>query len=154
MKVFVKQFNEDAGITILPQGDWFDLNASQDVTIKKGEIKLIPLGVAMHMPQGIEALLTMRSSTPRKYKIMQVNCPGVIDNSFNGNNDQWCVQVQAFEDTTIKAGTRFAQFRFQLTQRAGFLDKLLWLIDGKPSFEFVDDLRNEDRGGFGEGTGK
>jgi dUTP pyrophosphatase len=154
MKIYIKQFNEDAGITILPQGDWFDLNASVDVTIKKGEIVLVPLGVAMRMPRGIEALLTVRSSTPRKYKIVQVNCPGVIDNSFNGNNDQWCLQVQAFEDTTIKAGTRLAQFRFQLSQRAGFFDKLAWLIDGRPSFEFIDDLTDENRGGFGQGTGE
>ena len=152
MKILVKQFNDDAGLTILPQGDWFDLNSSEDVTIKTGEIKLIPLGVAMRMPFGIEALLTVRSSTPRKYKIVQVNCPGIIDNSYNGDGDQWMLQVQAFEDTTIKAGTRLAQFRFQLSQRAGFPEKLCWLLNGKPSFEFVDTLSDENRGGFGKGT--
>ena len=56
------------------------------------------------------------------------------------------------EDTTIKAGTRLAQFRVQLSQKAGFMGKLLWLLDGKPSFEFVDGLSDDNRGGFGEGT--
>ena len=32
------------------KSDWIDLRASEEVTLKKGEFKLIPLGVAMQLP--------------------------------------------------------------------------------------------------------
>ena len=37
------------------KSDWIDLRASEEVTLKKGEFKLIPLGVAMQLPKGYEA---------------------------------------------------------------------------------------------------
>ena len=37
------------------KSDWIDLRASEEVTLKKGEFKLIPLGVAMELPKGYEA---------------------------------------------------------------------------------------------------
>ena len=32
------------------KSDWIDLRASADVTLKAGEFKLIPLGIAMELP--------------------------------------------------------------------------------------------------------
>ena len=37
------------------KSDWIDLRAAERVELKKGEFKLIPLGVAMQLPQGFEA---------------------------------------------------------------------------------------------------
>ena len=34
------------------KSDWIDLRAAEDVALKAGEFKLIPLGVAMELPQG------------------------------------------------------------------------------------------------------
>ena len=39
------------------KSDWIDLRASEQVTLKAGEFKLIPLGVAMQLPEGYEAQL-------------------------------------------------------------------------------------------------
>ena len=34
------------------KSDWIDLAAAETVTLKKGEFKLIHLGVAMELPEG------------------------------------------------------------------------------------------------------
>lgn len=38
------------------KSDWVDLRSAEDVTLKKGEFKLIPLGIAMELPKGYEAM--------------------------------------------------------------------------------------------------
>ena len=45
------------------KSDWIDLRAAQTVELKAGEFKLIPLGVAMQLPEGYEAHVVPRSST-------------------------------------------------------------------------------------------
>ena len=45
------------------KSDWIDLRAAESVDLKKGEFKLIPLGVAMELPKGYEAHIVPRSST-------------------------------------------------------------------------------------------
>ena len=45
------------------KSDWIDLRAAEDITLKAGEFKLIPLGVAMKLPKGYEAHIVPRSST-------------------------------------------------------------------------------------------
>lgn len=120
-------------------GDWIDLRAAEDTSMKKGDFKLIPLGIAMKLPEGYEALVIPRSSTFKKYRITQANSAGLIDNSYSGNNDEWMFPAIAHEDTFIKKNERICQFR---------------LIKSMGSVEFkeVDQLDSKDRGGFGEGT--
>ena len=38
-------------------GDWIDLRAAEDVTMKAGEYRRIPLGIAMELPAGYEAFV-------------------------------------------------------------------------------------------------
>lgn len=76
-------------IEILSGGDWIDLRIAEDVTLEAGEFKLIPLGVAMTLPKGYEALVIPRSSTFKKYGIIQANSVGLIDETYCGNNDEW-----------------------------------------------------------------
>lgn len=117
-------------------GDWIDLYAAQDIKLEAGDFTLIPLGVAMKLPEGYEAILAPRSSTFKKYGIIQTNSIGVIDNSYCGNNDQWMLAVYATRDIRIPANARICQFRIQECQ---------------PKIKFVecDDLGSPDRGGFG-----
>ena len=65
----------------LAQGNWIDLRAAQDVEMKAGEFRVISLGVSMKLPEGYEAHLVPRSSTFKKWGVLQVNSMGVIDNS-------------------------------------------------------------------------
>ena len=61
------------------KSDWIDLRSAEDVTLKKGDFKLIHLGVAMQLPEGYEAHLVPRSSTFKNFGIIQTNHQGVID---------------------------------------------------------------------------
>ena len=121
------------------KSDWIDLAAAETVSLKKGEFKLIHLGVAMELPEGYEAHIAPRSSTFKNFKILETNSVGVVDRSYCGPNDWWKMAVYATEDTTINKGDRIAQFR---------------IIENQPKLNFVEsELTGKDRGGFGS-TGK
>ncbi len=122
------------------KSDWIDLRASEDVSMKKGDFCLIPLGVAMELPKGYEAHIVPRSSTYKNFGIIQVNHMGIVDESYCGDNDQWHMPALALRDTTIHRGDRICQFR---------------IMEHQPAivFEETDTLTGPDRGGFGS-TGK
>ena len=52
-------------------------------------------------------------------------------------------------ETTIKVGDRICQFRIQLSQKATLWQKIKWLLSSGIELVEVDNLNNEDRGGFG-----
>ena len=56
-EIKIKYFSDDMEELCYIDGksDWIDLRAAQEVTMKAGEFRLIPLGVAMQLPQGYEA---------------------------------------------------------------------------------------------------
>ena len=60
------------------KSDWIDLRAAAEVSLKKGEFALIPLGVAMELPAGYEAHVVPRSSTFKNFGVIQTNHMGVI----------------------------------------------------------------------------
>ena len=80
MKILVRYHDGAVPLTILPQGDWIDLCAAETVTMHAGEFRIISLGVSMQLPEGHEAHIVPRSSTFRKWGILQANSMGVIDN--------------------------------------------------------------------------
>ncbi len=118
------------------KSDWIDLRAAESVKLKKGESKLISLGVAMELPEGYEAHIVPRSSTFKKFGLIQTNHYGIIDESYCGDDDVWMFSALAFRDTEIKINDRICQFR---------------IFKHQPVIEFVevDKLGNETRGGFG-----
>lgn len=144
----------------ISKGDWVDLRCAQKTTIV-GPMKskdsntiifnntLIPLGIAMKMPDGFEAIVTPRSSTYKHYGIIQTNSLGVIDASYSGNADEWMMPVLSLKKTTIPKNDRICQFRIQLSQKATFWQKIKWLFSSKIKFEVVDNLTDNNRGGFG-----
>lgn len=120
----------------LAAGDWIDLRAAEDVTLAKGEYRLISLGVSMRLPEGYEAHVAPRSSTFQRWGILQTNGVGVIDHSYCGAQDIWRFPALAVRDTHICFGDRICQFR-------------LMPIMGACTLETVDALPDENRGGFG-----
>ena len=122
------------------KSDWIDLHAAEDVTLKAGEFRLIPLGVAIALPEGYEAHIVPRSSTFKNYGILQTNSMGVVDCSYCGDNDKWRMPVYATRDVTIEKNARICQFR---------------IMQNQPPLRFtrVERLDGPDRGGFGS-TGK
>lgn len=138
VKIRIKYFSEQVERLryIGGKSDWIDLRASEDVSMKKGEFRLIPLGIAMELPKGYEAQVVPRSSTFKNFGLLQVNSMGVIDESYCGDNDQWFFPALAVRDTEIRRNDRICQFRITAHQP-------------EITFETVEKLDGQDRGGFG-----
>lgn len=158
---------------VIKQGDWIDLEAAESVEFKAPyakclhkrkssdtndterfrdvifDFKTIPLGVAMKLPKGFEAVVVPRSSLFKKKGLILSNSFGVIDNSYNGNDDEWGFPAIALQDTFIPVGSRICQFRIQLSQKATFWQKLRWLFSSGIELRQVDVLDGTNRGGFG-----
>lgn len=134
---------------IFPQGDWIDLVTAETVSMLSGEYLQIPLGIAMSLPAGFEAVCVPRSSTFRKHGIMLANSQGVIDNSYSGTFDEWCFPAFAMHSTEILFGTRICQFRIQPSQFATPWQKIKWLFTRKIEIVEVDVLNDNQRGGLG-----
>ncbi len=117
-------------------GDWIDLYAAEDVTLKQGEWKPVSLGVSMRLPRGYEAHVAPRSSTFKNWGIIAANSVGVIDESYCGDGDVWFFPVIAMRDTRIRRGDRICQFR---------------LVSKMPDVAItpVERLDGPDRGGLG-----
>ena len=83
-KIEIKYFSDEIEKLRYIDGksDWIDLRVSEDVVLKKGEFKLIPLGIAMKLPEGYEAHVVPRSSTFKNFGVIMTNSVGVIDNSY------------------------------------------------------------------------
>jgi dUTP pyrophosphatase len=116
----------------------FDLAAAVEkpVTLKRGQIKLIPCGFAMAVPHGYEAQVRPRSGLASRHGITMINAPGTIDSDYRGE-----VQVPMInlgpKNFIIDRGMRIAQM----------------LVLPVPSVRIVevDDLdeTRRGRGGFG-----
>lgn len=137
MKIKIKYLNPNLHkIEKISVGDWIDLRASEEVVIGKDAFKLIPLGVAMEIPDGYEAHIVPRSSTFKNYGIIQTNGMGIIDSSYCGDNDQWFMPVIGTRYIRIHPNERICQFR--ITQKMPEVN----LVE-------VESLGNPDRGGHG-----
>ena len=134
----IKYFSEEIERLTYIEGksDWIDLRAAKEVRMKKGEYALIPLGVAMELPEGYEAHVIPRSSTYKNFGILQTNSCGLIDESYCGDHDQWFFPALAMRDTVIHVNDRICQFRIH---------------EVMPEVEIIEvgTLGNPNRGGLG-----
>lgn len=136
-QIKVKYLREDMDrIASIKNGDWIDLRTGVDVFMKKGDFQLIPLGAAIQLPENTEALLIPRSSTFKKYGIIQANSVGLIDESYCGEQDEWMFPAYATKDIVIPKNTRICQFRIQEHQPFVTITE-------------VEHLTGTNRGGFG-----
>lgn len=104
--------------------------------MEPGEYHKIPLGVAVQLPEGYEAIVAPRSSLFNRHGVILVNSIGVIDETYCGDGDEWNFLAYATRRTVIEKNERICQFR---------------ILKHQPDFEIktVDVLGNEDRGGIG-----
>lgn len=138
MEIRIKYFSDEIEPLCYVDGknDWIDLRCAEETVLKQGEMKLIPLGVAMQLPKGYEAHVVPRSSTFLSFGVIQANSFGIVDESYCGDEDQWYFPAYAIRDTVIHVNDRICQFRIMRHQ---------------PAIEFtpVEHLEHENRGGFG-----
>ena len=170
LKIKVKELTEGCMPEIIEKGDLIDLKAAdtyifnapqagiqhqkdnkkyRDVTFDE---QLIKLGVAMQLPKGMMAKLKGRSSLTKNHGVVMC-CSGEIDNSYNGNGDEWFFRVFAIRAGKIEKLDRICQFEVVPSQKATVWQKIKWLLSSGVKLVKVDDLGNNNRGGFGS-TGK
>lgn len=172
LKIKVKRFKNENGELmvafpkIIKKGDWIDLCAAKECVLQapqagtlKGhdvkhrdvisEVTYIPLGIAVQLPEGFEAIVAPRSSVAKKIGIMCANSIGIIDNSYKGNDDQWMFPVVTLRKTAVAANTRLCQFRIQLSQKASLWQKFKWLLASGIELVEVDALDTNNRNGLG-----
>lgn len=137
MEIKIKYHNKNIDkIEKIEAGDWIDLRSAETVEMNKGDFKIISLGVSMKLPEGYEAHIVPRSSTYKKWRVLQTNSMGVIDQSYQGDSDIWRFPALAMEDTVINENDRICQFR---------------IVKKMPSVDIieVETLGSVNRGGFG-----
>ena len=141
MNIKIKYFDKEIDkVEKISKGDLIDLRAAETIEMKKGDFRLIPLGVGMKLPDGYKANIYPRSSTYKNFGIIQANSVGQIDNSYSGDTDEWRFPAIALRNTVIHKNDRICQFEIQKIQ---------------PEIEFieVEHLDEVSRGGIGS-TGK
>ena len=174
MTIKVLEKTEGCFPIVFKQGDWIDLFTAEDIHLKAPQankmhirstgknpsqelrtrdvdfdFQMIPLGVAMQLPKGMEGHILPRSSTFKKYGLLLVNSQGIVDNLYCGDDDEWKFPAIATKTVTIPKGTRIAQFRIQLSQKATVWQKIKWLFSSSVTLKKVDSLGNKNREGFG-----
>lgn len=108
----------------------------EDVVVNPGEIKIIPTGIMIELPEGYEAQVRSRSGLSSKFGIMVINSPGTIDSDYRGQI--YIPVLNAGPNSfTIRHGDRIAQ--------------LIVTTYTKVDWELVDELDDTDRGENGLG---
>lgn len=115
-----------------------DLRAYIDepVTLQPGERKLVPTGLFVELPVGVEAQIRARSGMAIKHGIGLVNGIGTVDSDYRG---EWNIPLINFsnEPYTINNGDRIAQVVFANYVKGEFIVT-----------EKIDETERGD-GGFG-----
>lgn len=141
LKILVKYHDNYKGeplqkIEKITVGDWIDLRSAEELHLSRDTSVLVHLGVSMKLPEGYEAHIVPRSSTFKKWGIIQTNSIGIIDNSYSGDDDEWMMPIYTVTSTDIYKNDRICQFRI--------VKKM-----SEVEFEEVDHLDGPNRGGFG-----
>ena len=107
-----------------------------DLRLVPGEIRLIPTGISLSIPEGYEGQVRPRSGLALKHGITLVNTPGTIDSDYRGVVALPLINLGK-EAFIVKRGMRLAQLVLQEVVRA--------------DIECVDSLEETARaaGGFG-----
>ena len=131
----------------IEKGDLVDLRASRifvngeekqsPCTYKFGDVVFVKLGFAMKMPQGHKANVYPRSGTFANYGLLLTNSVGQIDNSYQGNEDEWCGMFYATREGIMNYDDRILQF--EVVPQA--MNNVV--------FDFVEELGDTNRGGYG-----
>lgn len=140
MQIRIKYLRDIMPIEKIEAGNWIDLRCAVRTELKAGKYAQIPLGIAMQLPDGYEAIVAPRSSAFKKYGVLLSNSIGVIDNAYSGDNDEWHFLAYPTRDAIIEKNERICQFR---------------IIKNQPEIDLVtvDILGNPDRKGIGS-TGR
>jgi dUTP pyrophosphatase len=93
-----------------PEAAGLDLYAAvkEPVTLMPGDRTLVPTGIAIALPKGLEAQLRPRSGLALKYGLTLLNSPGTIDSDYRGEIMVLLINLGS-KPVTISRGDRIAQ---------------------------------------------
>ena len=116
----------------------FDLYAAvtEDLVLQPGARALVPTGIAVAMPGGLEAQIRPRSGLALKHGITCLNTPGTIDADYRGEIKVLLINLGQ-EPFAIKRNERIAQMVFQTVPEVALTK--------------VDELSETERGAGGFG---
>ena len=138
MKLKIKRFDKTLPLPVHKTSGAVavDLYSRLNFTVEPKKISVIPMNVAIQIPDGYFVMMVSRSST-HKMGLMLVNSAGIFDRDFCGDNDEYNFLGYNFTDqlVTIEKGTRLCQ--------------LLLIKCENFEFEEVDKMDAPDRGGIG-----
>ena len=112
-------------------------NIEESIVLKPLERKIVPTGIFMELPIGIEAQVRPRSGLAAKKGITVLNAPGTIDADYRGEVGVILINLSN-EDFIINDGERIAQMVIAKHERA--------------EWEEVETLSETDRGSGGFGS--
>jgi len=142
MKIIIKRFD-----TSLPMPEYktsgaaaFDLYVREETTIPAKKVVLVPLNIALQLPENHWALLSARSSL-HKQGLMLANGIGVGDYDYRGDGDEYKAALWNFTDKPV------------VLQKGDRVVQMIVMSRESVEFEEVKKFNTDDRGGFGS-TGK
>ena len=115
-----------------------DVYSTIDCTIAPGQRAIVPIGIAIALPEGFVCFAHPRSGLAAKNGISIVNSPGTIDSGYRGEIKIILINTDAKETFEVKRGDRIAQLVFQKFESARFFE--------------VEVLPESQRGGGGFGS--
>jgi len=119
-----------------PGAAGMDLRAAEALVIEPGRRRLVPTGIALALPQGVEAQVRPRSGLAVRHGVTVLNAPGTIDSDYRGEVQVLLVNLgeAAF---AIARGDRIAQLVIAAAPQAVLVE-----VEGL-------DATARGRGGFG-----
>ena len=120
------------------QSAGMDLRANIDtpITLRPMERRIIPTGLYIALPPGVEAQVRPRSGLALKHGITVLNSPGTIDADYRGEIGVLLVNLST-DDFIITEGERIAQMVIARHEQG--------------EFELTDELDDTERGAGGYG---
>ncbi|WP_110945233.1 dUTP diphosphatase [Paenibacillus phocaensis] len=115
----------------------FDLYAAvtEELTLQPGQRALVPTGIAIAMPGGLEAQIRPRSGLAYKHGITCLNTPGTIDADYRGEIKVLLINLGQ-EPFVIRRNERIAQMVFQIVPEINLVqvDELSETVRGAGGF--------------------
>lgn len=115
-----------------------DLRATEAVTLKPFERKLVSTGIAIAIPEGYAGFVQPRSGLAIKQGVTVLNTPGLIDSHYRGEIKVALINLDASSEFKVEVGDRIAQLVIQK------VEAVVW--------DVVESLDETERGAGGFGS--
>jgi dUTP pyrophosphatase len=161
IKVLIKRLYEDCNIPkrAYKNDGAFDIYLPNTVSLKKGEIKKVNLGIRINLPDGFDAYILPRSSLYKR-NVIQINAPGLVDNGYTG---ELSVILQGLKDNVLlKKGERICQLKIvkqhncslvEIKKQEVTMGEMLALMDVfEGCKKRIDQVADTERGSNGSGS--